>query len=143
MSEEELPLFVHWMEFLDWLLSRTEKFPRSVRLSISNRIEALALDILEEIIEARYRRDRLPVLRAINLRLEKLRVLLRICHGRGYLHHDGYEYGVRQLATAGRMIGGWIRSLEAGADRSDKAPANAGQDRPDSHGICRSAGKSR
>ncbi|MBM3319642.1 MAG: four helix bundle protein [Candidatus Eisenbacteria bacterium] len=106
MSEEELPLYLQWTEFLDWLLGRTEKFPRRVRLSISNRLESLALDMLEDIVEARYTRARRPVLERMNLRLEKMRVLLRLCHQRGFLPHDGYEHGFRQLTETGRMVGG-------------------------------------
>ena len=53
MPEEELPLYLHWVKFLDWLLSRTEKFPRRVRLSRSNRLENPALDFLQDLVEAR------------------------------------------------------------------------------------------
>ena len=48
MPDEEIPLYLHWAAFLDWLLGRTEKFPRRVRLSISQRLESLGLDILED-----------------------------------------------------------------------------------------------
>jgi hypothetical protein len=75
-----------------------------------NRIDNLALDIVEDLVEARYTRDRLPILRRINLKLEKLRVLLRISHDQGYLPHRGYEFSARALDEAGRMVGGWIRS---------------------------------
>ena len=120
--DEELPLYLHWIQFLDWLLGRTEKFPRRVRLSISNRLEAISIDILEDIVEARYTRDRIAILRRANLRLEKLRVLLRLCHSRRFLPDQGYEYGSRMLLEAGRMVGGWIRS---GA-RSQSAAAETG-----------------
>jgi hypothetical protein len=112
MPEEELPLYLHWVKFLDWLLSRTEKFPRRMRLSLSNRLENLALDFLQDLVEARYTRDKTATLRRMNLRLEQLRVLLRLCHDRRLLTPEGYEYGARMLLEAGRMVGGWIRSRE-------------------------------
>jgi len=112
MTEPELPLFRHWSEFLKWILGRTEKFPRRVRQSMSLRIENTALDILDDIIAARYMRDRMPVLARINLNLERLRVLMRICHERGFLPHDAYEFGARGLVEAGRMTGGWLKHVE-------------------------------
>ncbi len=108
--KEELPLFVLWTEFLEWLLHKTEKFPKSVRFTFSSRIDNLALDALEKLIVARYSSSRKQVLHRLNLDLEKLRVLLRICNRMGYLDHKGYEYASRKIDEAGRMTGGWIKS---------------------------------
>jgi len=121
MPEEELPLYLHWCGFLRWLFGRTEKFPRRVRLSLSQRLEALGLDVLEDIVEARYTKDRSAILRRLNLRLEKMRVLLRLCHDQRFLPHEGYEYGFRLLLEAGRMTGGWLRSLDEGAQPSRRS----------------------
>jgi len=60
----------------------------------------------------------------MNLRLEQLRVLLRLCHDRRLLTPEGYEYGARMLLEAGRMVGGWIRSREpAVTPRAEPRPA--------------------
>jgi len=106
---DELPLFLHWTAFLEWLLVKTGKFPRSVRFTLSSRIDNVALDVLEALIEARYSRDKWAHLRRINLGIDKLRVLLRICHRLGHLDHRGYEYAAHKLDEAGRMTGGWMR----------------------------------
>ena len=50
------PLFVLWYDLSKWLIQKTEKFPRKIRFSFSNRIDNLALSIIENIIEARYSR---------------------------------------------------------------------------------------
>ena len=47
-----------------------------------------------------------------NLRLEKLRVLLRFCHELGHLSHTRYEYAVCALNEVGKMLGGWRRQQE-------------------------------
>ena len=75
MSDEELPIFVHWSQFLHWLLNTTLKFPKRVRFTFSSRIDNLALDIVELLIEARYSHDKIALLKQINLHLEKLRIL--------------------------------------------------------------------
>jgi hypothetical protein len=112
-SHRELPLFVQWSDFLEWLLAATEKFPKSARFALTSRIEALALDVLEDIVEARYSRQKAEVLRRANLRLEKMRVLLRVCHSRRYLATNSFEHAARAIDKAGRMLGGWRKQQEA------------------------------
>ena len=108
-ESDELPIFTHWMQFLEWLLPALEKFPKRVRFTFADRITNLALDIAEDLVEARYSRDKAAILRGINLKLEKLRVLLRLCHRLRYLPHAGYEHAVKSVNGVGRMLGGWIR----------------------------------
>lgn len=106
---DELPIFTHWLQFLEWLLPVTERFPKRVRFTVSDRMDNLALDIALDLVEARYSRDKLPILYRINLRLEKLRVLLRLCHRLQYLPHAGYEHAAKAVNTVGKEVGGWIK----------------------------------
>jgi hypothetical protein len=46
------------------------------------------------------------------LRLEKLRVLLRISCEQHYLSHTAYEHAIRSVNEVGRMLGGWIKQQE-------------------------------
>ena len=112
---EELPLFALWEKVLGDLFDRTAKFPKAVRFTFTTRIDNLALDILEGIVEARYAgRERKPrVLATVDLALTKLRVLLRLAHARGHLPTTGLEHLARQIDEAGRMLGGW-RKQQAG-----------------------------
>ena len=109
----EPQLFVLWYDFSKWLLEKTEKFPRKVRFSFSNRIDNLSLDIIEGIIEARYSRKKKDILRCIDLDMEKLRVLLRMCHDLRYLDHNGYEFAAKKINEAGKMVGGWRKQQES------------------------------
>lgn len=111
----ELPVFVQWADFIEWLLATTEKLPKSARFTLTSRIEALALDVLEDIVEARYARGKAEILRRANLRLEKMRVLLRVCHSRRYLATNSFEHAACAIDEAGRMLGGWRKQQEATA----------------------------
>ena len=109
MSDEVPTLFVHWEKFLGWLLDHTERFPRRLRFTLTNRIDNLVLDIYEGLVVARYTRHRIPILERINLDLEKLRLLLRLARDRGFLNRRSFEHGCKEIETAGRMVGGWLR----------------------------------
>ncbi len=106
------PLFVLWYEFSKWLLGKTETFPKKIRFSFSNRIDNLVLTIIEGIIEARYTRQKQEALRQIDVNMEKLRILLRMCHDLAYLDHKGYEFASKQINEAGKMVGGWRKQQE-------------------------------
>jgi hypothetical protein len=45
--------------FLAWLIPAVEKVPKSYKFTLGDRIQALALDVLEALIEATYTRDRM------------------------------------------------------------------------------------
>ena len=79
MTESTLKAVPKLYDVISWLLGRVEKFPRSQKFTLGDRIVNLALDTLELLIEATYTRDRLPLPRRANLQLEKLRFLIRLC----------------------------------------------------------------
>ena len=109
--KENYPIFVKWIDILDWILDRTEKFPKSVRFTFSSRIAQYSLDVLEGIVEAIYTKDRKHILENLNLYIEKLRVLFRISFKRRYISSAQFEYISLHLNETGRMIGGWKKGL--------------------------------
>lgn len=107
---EELQLFVKWTDFLKWLLNTTDKFPKKARFTFTVRIDNLALDILEEIIKCRYdKAARKTGFKGINIKFEKLRILLRICHEMNYLSNKQFEYAVTSINEVGKMTGTWLK----------------------------------
>jgi len=82
---EDLPIFIKWMEFMEWLLPVTAKFPQRTRFTFANRIDNFALDMVCDLVEARYTKYRNPILKEANLRLEKLRVLFPVTQGIPFL----------------------------------------------------------
>jgi len=107
MAESELRVLTTWTDFLKWLLNTTDKFPKKVRFTLTSRIDNLALDMIEHLIEARYTRNRRLPLRRANLILDKLRILLRIAHSSQFLASKQYEHANVKLDEVGRMVGAW------------------------------------
>ena len=64
--------------FLPWLIPTVERFPRSHKFPLGDRIQSVALEVLERLVEATYTRRRRGHLAAANLGLEKLRFLFRL-----------------------------------------------------------------
>ena len=115
MAESTLKAVPKLYDVISWLLGRVEKFPRSQKFTLGDRIVNLALDMLELLIEATYTRDRLPLLRKANVQLEKLRFLIRLCHDFKLLSAKQYAYISNEINEVGKLIGGWIRSQSKGS----------------------------
>ena len=109
--KEDYPIFVMWCDAVDWILASVEKYPKSVRFTISSRIANITLDVMENIIEAIYTKDKTDVLDKANLHIEKLRVMFRISFKRSYISSAQYEHVSALLNETGRMIGGWRKSI--------------------------------
>lgn len=103
---------VRWEQVLDDLLDRTQRFPKSVRFTFSTRIDNHGLDILEELVEARFASGvaLADALSTVDRRLTRLRLLLRLAHKRRLLDTGGFEHVMRGVDEVGRMVGGWRRS---------------------------------
>ena len=114
----ELPLFSRWMETTRWLLQITEKFPKHRRWTLTRRIDDLALDVLEGIAQASYVKDKQALLRSCNLKLTRLRILLRLSHELGHMARQHYLRSAEELDECGRMLGGWLRSCARGPTAS-------------------------
>lgn len=107
----EAPVLVEWERTIGEILDRTVRFPKVVRFTFSQRVDGLALDVLQGLVEARYARGgaKEQALLRVSQALVQLRALLRLSHQRKFLDHQSYEALSRQLEGTGRQVGGWLR----------------------------------
>lgn len=106
---EEIKALVKIYDFIKWIIPVLEKFPRTQKFLLADRIEVLLLDILELVIEAVYTKERMPILKKANIILEKARYLIRLSFDMKYINNRKYEYCINLLLEIGREIGGWIK----------------------------------
>lgn len=108
-------LYLRWEAVVGAVLDRTIGFPKTVRFTFAQRIDNLALDVLEDIVEARYAtKARTQVfLQSANGKLARLRALLRLAHARRFLDSTSFAHLSRELDESGRMLGGWLRQQGA------------------------------
>jgi hypothetical protein len=100
-------------QFVLWLIPTIEKFPRSQKFLLGDRMQSTALDMLVGLVEATYTRNRTPVLRGVNLKLETLRLLFRLATDPQLLDLRRYEHAARAIDEIGRLVGGWLKATDA------------------------------
>ena len=96
-----------------WLVPVLERFPRSQKFLLADRIQSAALDVLEVLVEATYTRRRTGLLAQANLGIEKLRFLVRLAGDLSHLDRRRYEYAARCLDETGRKVGAWSKAHRA------------------------------
>jgi len=112
----DFPLFTKTYDITGWILDRTQKFPKSTRFTFGQRIDNLALDVLEAVVEAGYSRRSSAVMQEANRKLTRLRVLLRMSTDRKYLSLRQYHFAGEKIDEIGRMIGGWLKQGQRKSD---------------------------
>jgi len=103
------PIYTRYYDLLGWILDRVSKFPKHTRFGLVQKIEHIALDNLELLIEAIYRKDREVLYEPVNIGLEKLRIFLRLSHDRNLLSAEQLRYAVGEIDEVGRMWHGWTK----------------------------------
>ena len=106
---KEVDAITKLYDFLLWIIPKLEKFPRSQKFLIADRIETALLDVLDLLIEAAYSKKKTTLLRSANLKLERLRYLIRLSKDLKFLSLKSYEFSARSIDAVGTSIGGWLK----------------------------------
>lgn len=110
MATAQSPIFTKTYDFLLWLLTLTEKFPKSERFRLARRLEDAAFAFYELLIQATRAKRKQAVLLSADLELDKLRLYWRLCQARGLVSVGHYQHGATALVEIGKLLGGWLKT---------------------------------
>jgi hypothetical protein len=113
-QHEELVIITKTYDLILWSCHHTSNSPRNHRVVLGERIERNLYDLLETLIQAKYSRERLPLLEKANLILEILRFQMRLAKDLQCIKLPSYAFAAKAIDEIGKLIGGWLR-------RSDNA----------------------
>ncbi len=108
---KELLIFTQTYDLLTWLLPHCDRFPKSQRFVVTQRLQGAILDFQEALFEANAHAgaQRLARLQAADAHLDKLRLYPRLSRQWDWLSGGQYEHASRMVAGVGKLLGGWIR----------------------------------
>ncbi len=103
-----------------WIITKTGKFPKSVRYGLGQRIESAHLDVLEELINAQYARghDRTRALEVANRRLQVARHLVRVSFELRLIPERSAVYCAQLQVNLGTQVGAWRKASASMANSS-------------------------
>ena len=113
-------IFARTFDLLKWLLERCEKFPKSQRFVVTQRLQGALLDFNEAIYEANARNGprRVERLEAADAALNKIRSYLRLAHDLDWLTAGQLQHVSVMVAEVGALLGGWLKQSRRDPSRS-------------------------
>ena len=114
MDNFDIPIFKKAYDLYKTLHEYRSLIPKKDRFTIFERCEATLLDIIENILLASSQnpKDKLPTLNHINLKLNLLRVFIRLIKDVKAIDNEKYVNLQSMIDEIGKMLGGWIRSTK-------------------------------
>lgn len=135
MTWRRAPLYVSCHDLAVWLVAELASWPVPESCWTAERTARHLHGLVEDVAEALTFPDRREARRrSADLRVVRLRVVLRIAESSGFLTARCLRYVAAELDAIGRMIGGWERSARR---RSASKETGAGAPRPEARGARR------
>lgn len=114
MDEYDIPIFKKSYCLYKLFYGFRHTVSKQDRYTLWQRCEGLILEILESILYAsqQAKQEKLPTLQTASLKLNLLRVFLRMCKDVKAIDNRKYTQLEELIDEIGRMLGGWIRSTK-------------------------------
>jgi len=110
---KQSPIFSRTYDLVAWLIPLTIRFPRSQRFVMAATLQRESIRFQELIIEAAHQRSRTDLLSSADAELDKVRTHLRMSLEMGLIQPGQYEHAARLLTEIGRLLGGWMKTVQA------------------------------
>lgn len=107
---DDLIIYQKTYDFLLWLYPVINKFPKSQRFVLGQRIENKILDLLRSMIIANTECDKSAVLKKASIELDELRILIRLAKDLHFINIKQYGVSAEKMNEIGRLLFGWVRS---------------------------------
>jgi len=110
---KQSPIFIKHYDLMAWLIPCTLKFPKSQRGVLARQMQSELFRIQEALVEAGVSESPLPCLKKVDQSLICLRTYLRLSRDLELLSPGQYKHVSGLTAEVGRLLGGWMKSIEA------------------------------
>jgi len=109
----DIPIFAKLYDFYKMLNQSLDNFPKAKRYTLGQKIDKTTLDIIELVITAGYlsRGQKLPILQKASIKLDLLKILLRLSQETKCLDNNKYQHLTSFTIEIGKMLGGWIKTV--------------------------------
>ncbi len=104
---QDLIIYQKTYDFLLWLYPVVNKFPKSQRFVLGQRIENKTLDLIESIVVANMERDKFVVLNRAMVQLDELRILFRLSKDLHFVNIKQYGVFAEKTNEIGKLLAGW------------------------------------
>jgi hypothetical protein len=104
---DDLIIYQKTYDFILWLHPVVNKFPKSQRFVLGQRIENKTLDLIHSMIVGNALRDKSATLQQASVELDELRILIRLSKDLHFVNVKQYGVAAEKINEMGRLLSGW------------------------------------
>jgi four helix bundle protein len=108
---ESLKILQKVFDMIKYGYGALAQFPKSEKFALAADIKHCLDIILERVIEASKKYYKKTTLQELDVEVAKLKAYLRLSQSLGFLPFKKYEIWSGMAIEIGRMVGGWIKSV--------------------------------
>jgi hypothetical protein len=105
----ELSIVQKTYDLIKWYVPILNLLPRDHKYNLGDRVIGNLYELLEGLLTAQYEKNRNPLLKQLNVKLNILRYQTRLLHDFGLMDTKRYEFVSRLVNEIGIELGGWIK----------------------------------
>lgn len=108
---EELKIMQKTFDMMAYAYKALMQFPKGEKFALATDIKRCMDTIMERIIEANKKYYKKTTLQELDVEVEKLKAYIRLSYNLGFLPPKKYELWSGMVVEIGKMIGGWMKSV--------------------------------
>jgi len=109
---DDLIIYQKTYDLMLWLHPVVNKFPKSQRFVVGQRIENKTLDLVHSMIVANALRDKSAMLEQASVELDELRIFLRLAKDLHFMNVKQYGVAAEKMNEIGRLLSGWMNKFK-------------------------------
>jgi hypothetical protein len=104
----DLILFQKIYDLILWLHPTLNRFPKSQKFILAQKIENCSLDILEKVVKINSSKTKSAFLfDSLNVDIDRLRILVRLSKDLRFINIKTYGFFCEKVTEIGKLLGGW------------------------------------
>lgn len=108
-TAKELPIIQKTYDLIRWYVPLLNRLPRDFKFTLGERIINGLYELLEQLIIARYAKEKAHRLETVNSRLDVLRHQTRLLLDFKLISPERYHHAAELINGIGVEIGGWLK----------------------------------
>lgn len=113
MATEELKILQKIFDMMEYGYGALAQYPKSEKFALVTDIKHSMDIMLERTIEAQKKYYKKTTLQELDVEIMKLRAYLRLSQNLGFLPMKKYEIWSEKVVEIGKMLGGWLKSVNS------------------------------
>ncbi len=104
----ELPIIEASLDLIRWFVPLLNRLPRQHKYGLGERLVANLYHLLEQLVQARYARAKLPILEPLRAQIVLIQLQTRLLHQFQLIELRRYEHASRLITDIAKQHSGWV-----------------------------------